>query len=160
MPRIPQPIDVILGPPETGGFVRRPPLILVHLAADPAWNPGIGVWPTHNGKSYFALLDTGADFCAIDAAAASEIGAELKGNGSVRSFGEATRYASNALTQVLLPSAGQVYEARFSVMDFRGAQQPWDVILGRNFLRHCRFVVDGPAGRYTLEWVGAPPTSR
>ena len=79
-------IPVILGPHRAGakdGFATRPPLILVHLAADPDWSPESEAWPASNRKIYYALIDTGADACAIDEAAANEIGAPPTGNGSV-----------------------------------------------------------------------------
>ncbi len=153
-------IDVSLGPPAFGSFADRPPLIAVGLAADPTWHQGKEEWPAFNGKAYGAMLDTGADFCAVDPAVVREIGAEVVGNGDVRVFGGPTKIIGRAQIQVILPSAAQVYETRFGIMDFRGAGQPFDVILGRNFLRHCRFEVDGPRGRYSLEWIGADPASR
>jgi Aspartyl protease len=152
-------IDVILGPPDGGSFATRPPLIIVGLAADPAWTPGEG-WPSSNERAYRALLDTGADFCSIDPMVAGKIGADVKENGDVNVFGGPTKCLGRASVQVLLPSALQVYETRFSILDFRGVGQPWDAILGRNFLRHCRLVVDGPRGRYDLEWIGADPVSK
>src|ERR1700719_3265658 len=139
----------------TNAFARRPPLISVHLASDPTWTPAKKDWPAHKSKIYWALLDTGADFCSIDEAASTEIGAKIVGNGTVHGFTGTTKHAGYTNGQVLLPSAQQVFETRFSVMDFRGAGQPWDVVLGRNFLRHCHFVVNGPAERYDLEWIGA-----
>jgi hypothetical protein len=148
-------INVILGPPNMSGFARRPPLIMVHLAADPTWTTQKGEWPTFNGKIYRALLDTGADACYVDPMVAAQIAADIKENGDVNVFGGPTKCLGRACVQVILPSASQVYQTRFAITDFRGTGQPWDAILGRNFLRHCRFVVDGPRGRYDLEWVGA-----
>ena len=150
-------IDVFLGPPDFGDFARRPPLITVHLAADPAWTPQKEDWPIFNGKTYRAMLDTGADFCSVDQMVAGEISAHVEGNGNVNVFGGPAKISGRARVQVILPSASQVYETRFAIMDFRGVGQPWDAILGRNFLRHCRLIVDGPRGRYDLEWIGADP---
>jgi Aspartyl protease len=150
-------IPVILGPPITGGFARRPPLVRVLLAFDETWTPTKGEWPSNNSKSYLALLDTGADFCAVDPVVADEIGAHVEENGDVKIFGGPRKIPGRAVVQVILPTANEVYETRFAIMDFRGAGQPWDVILGRNFLRHCYLIVDGPGGRYDLEWVGAYP---
>jgi hypothetical protein len=151
----PKVIDVFLGPPDTGGFALRPPLIAVHLAADPGWASKSDDWPAFNGRTYRAMLDTGADFCSLDPEVANEISALVEGNGNVNVFGGPSKILGHARVQVILPSAFQVYETRFGIMDFRGVGQPWDAILGRNFLRHCYFVLDGPRGRYSLEWVGA-----
>jgi len=155
----PKIIDVFFGPPDSGNFAQRPQLISVHLAADPKWRPGEDRWPIINGRTYRAMLDTGADFCSVDQVVVKEIGAEVTRNGDVKVFGGPVKVVGHARVQVILPSASQVYETRFGIFDFRGAGQPWDAILGRNFLRHCHLVVDGPRGRYSLEWVGAESTS-
>jgi hypothetical protein len=155
-----KPIPVFLGPPNEGSFTSRPPLITVHLAADPEWSPQKEDWPIFNGKHYLAMLDTGADFCSVDPIVASEICARVEGNGHINVFGGAARISGRARMQLILPSASQVWETRFAILDFRGAGQPWDAILGRNFLRHCRFLADGPRGRYDLEWIGADPASK
>ena len=156
----PKPIEVFLGPPPLGGFARRPPLIEVYLAADPTWSPGSADPPSSNGRPYRAVLDTGADFCALDHIVAEEIGAEITENGHVNAFGGATKNLGRAIVQVFLPTALQTFETRFANMDFRGAGQPWNAILGRDFLRHCHFVVDGPRSQYHLEWIGAAPAAR
>lgn len=151
-----QTIPVVLGPQRAGDkdtFSRRPPLIAVHLASDKSWKPSSLEWPIHNGRKYFALRDTGADSGAIDKEAASEIGAELKENGYVHGWMGPAQHVKSAIIQILLPSAKRTWENRFAVRDFRGAGQPWDVILGRDFLRHCHFFVDGPSGRYDLSWI-------
>jgi hypothetical protein len=82
-------------------------------------------------------------------------GANVTENGDINVFGGLIKCLGRAVVQVYIPPALQTYETMFAIMDFRGAGQPWEAILGRNFLRHCRFVVDGPRSEYHLEWIGA-----
>jgi hypothetical protein len=43
-----------------------------------------------------------------------------------------------------------------AVMVLPGDARSFDAILGRQFLKYCRLLVDGPNGAYRLEWVGEP----
>ena len=79
------------------------------------------------------MLDTGADFCSLDPAAAEEIGTELTENGHIRGFA-ASRASQYTRAQILLPTAQQIFQTRLAIIDYRGLGQPWDLILGRDFL--------------------------
>ena len=146
-----RPIPVMLGEPISGRpstFTNCPPITLVHVAN--------GDTQEHDGTSYRAMLDTGSDATCIDESVAKAIGAELFGNGIAHGFGNARGGFKKAEVSILFPSANFTYHCRgAAVMDFHGSGgQPFDVLLGRDFLEYCRFSVDGPNGMYRAEIVG------
>ena len=142
-------IPVLLAPPRSGApdnFVSRAPATVVHVAC--------GDTSTHNGKSYYAMIDTGADSSAIDPSVAEATGAVLFGSGIAHGFGTPQATVKAANVSIIFPTINLTYHCpRIAVMDFHMAQQPWDILLGRDFLKHCRFELDGPNGRYRLEWI-------
>ncbi|SRR6266581_2784212 len=147
-------IPVVLGQPRANGtndFAGRPPVTYVHIAPDPRNNS----LPTHNGKSYAALIDTGGEDIAIDSAAAQEIGAQAEYPATVHVMGKSLQTRGIDI-QIIFPSCGLVYRARAAILDFRGAGNKWDLLLGRSFLQKCRLRLDGPKGLYQLEWIDQP----
>jgi predicted aspartyl protease len=150
-----KPIKVMLGNATCSGtdFVTRPPLIFVRVGADTNFDPAIPAWPSTNGKLYYALLDTGATNTAIDQAAANEIGAIISGTARLHGWKGGETHAQVTKIQIVLSEAGAVFCDCAAIRDFRGEGQSWDVLLGRTFLKHCHFGVDGPNSRYYLDWI-------
>lgn len=145
-------IPIVLGPPRQGApndFSARPPLAFVHLSID-VNDP----WNNHSQKGYCALIDTGADATAIDSIAASAIGAQPIGTANIHGWKGAETRVDLVRVSVVFP-VGAIFTTTASIRDFRGDGQPFDLILGRNFLRNCVLTSDGPNAQYQLEWVGA-----
>lgn len=139
-------------------FATRPPVILVGLAAHQELDPSRPTWPASNGKLYYAVIDTGATNTAIDQTAAKEIGATVYRYTRVHGWKGGESETEVTKIHVLLSEAGAVFCDEAAIRDFRGDEQHFDLLLGRTFLRYCRFSLDGPNSRYHLEWIG-PPTS-
>jgi len=134
-----------------GGFTYRPPLVSVHLASDRDWSSERDTWPKHSATTYSALIDTGSDYCGLDQAVADEIEAKPFGNGVVHNWAGTEESVGIASIQIVIPPC-IVFVAEVALSDFRGKGQQWDVVLGRDFLKNCRLLVDGPTARYHLEW--------
>jgi hypothetical protein len=137
-------------------FVTCPPVSYVHLASDREWTIESQAMPRHNGEVYAAMIDTGTDACFVRPDVAAAIGAELMGNGvTAYGIGEPQAGIKRATIQVIFPGPGVVFVATGApVMAFLGDRRSFDLILGRQFLRHCRLLVDGPNGSYRMEWAG------
>ncbi len=151
-------IPVILGQPRSGagmGFTCQPPLTPVHVFASSSWRDDDDSPPLHNGKSYLALIDTGTDSTAVDQAVAHDIDAILEGNGVAHGMGGSVAGIKRARIQILFPSINLTFcSPDAAVLDFRASGQPFDLILGRSFLRHCLLSVDGPNSADRLSWLG------
>jgi Retroviral aspartyl protease len=145
----------MLGRPRSGAaniYATRPPIIHIYVAYDKTWNCRSDGLPNHSAQSFDALLDTGADGTSIDSMLATQIGAETTKRAVVHGH-TGNQIFSGTRVQIVIPTAQVVFCDDAVINDFRGAGSPWDAILGRSFLHHCKMQVDGPAERYYLEWV-------
>jgi hypothetical protein len=153
-----QPIPVALGEPIYGAasdFIKRPPVVHVHLGADPHWSPESTQPLRHSRTTYVALIDTGADAVAIRPAVAAAIGAQPNGSAIAHGMGKSHSGIRIAAIQIIFPTIGIAFQAPDAlIIELPGSARSFDVILGRKFLRHCRLTVDGPNAGYLLEWVG------
>jgi hypothetical protein len=121
-------------------FVECPPVISVHIAADAAWRRESGVFPLHNGQVYTAMLDTGANRIAIRPEVANAIGAVTNGLGVGRGIGGVQDDIKRTSIQVVSLKGGAVFVCLdAAVMALPGDARSFDAILGRQFLRFCRF---------------------
>lgn len=152
------PIPVMLGEPidtVPRSFATSPPVVYVHVAADPDWTPKSARLPRHNGAVYKGLLDTGSDRIALRPNLASAIGAELTGRGTAHGIGGAEATVRRTSIQVIFPGANVCFHSPdAAVIPLPGDARSFDLILGRQFLQHCRLLVDGPNAAYRLEWLG------
>jgi hypothetical protein len=149
-------IPVSLGQCRAGAvddFAGCPPVASVHIAADSHWDTSKGSLPEHNGKIYLALIDTGAESTFIDAAVAAEIDAKPTRYAKVHGIGEPSA-AQGTDIQVIFPGSNLVFKESAAIQDFRGSGNAWGLVLGRSFLQHCRFLLDGPNATYQLHWIG------
>ena len=143
-----RPVPVSLGRPRQGqpcDFAAKPPLIFVHVARDDH--------SPHNGVTYRAMLDSGAESTCVDRELIAECGLEFAGNAMVHGMDNAAKPTTLAKAQIILPAQNVIFVEHVAAVDFRSAGQAFDLVLGRSFLRHCVFEVDGPNERYTLHWV-------
>jgi predicted aspartyl protease len=106
------------------------------------------------GKFYSGLIDTGSDHTAIRPLIAAEIGASPTDMGVVVHGHGSQIQAMKAPLQVIVPSANVTFSCDAVIVDLTGDSRSFDLILGRNFLRHCHLAVDGPACKYRLTWIG------
>ena len=149
-------IPVFLGLARAGqdaDFAGTPPIVHVYVAADTKWQSSKGTLPTHNGIAYRALLDTGAEATIIDPDVAQQVDAPIRGEAIIHGFNQ-THRANAADIQIVFPKINVVFSSRAAITSVRQVGQTFDLILGRSFLQHCRFEVDGPARAYKLCWVG------
>lgn len=135
-------------------FASRPPIIYVYIACDDNWRVDSAVLPKHTRKVYRAMLDTGASGTSIDDQVADKLGiiptderAKLTGFNKVEE-------AKVANIQIIIPTHNIVLAERATLPKLQSIGQQFHVVLGRTFLRHCRFTVDGPDNSYSLCWVG------
>ena len=148
-------IPVFLGPERAGqprDFASRSPVTLVHVACDADWTVNSSVPPNHDGKPYRALIDTGAEGTFIDAQIAQEIGIVATKRAIVHGF-DGSKEVPGADVQIVFPTPNIVFAERAAITSLQSAGQTFHVILGRSFLRHCRFSIDGPSEHYSLCWI-------
>jgi hypothetical protein len=152
------PIPVMLGEPIDGvrrSFATSPPVVHLHVAADPDWTPESARLPRHTGAVYIGLLDTGSDRIALRPSLASAIGAELAGRGTAHGIGGAEATVRRTSIQVIFPKANVCFHSSdAAVIPLPGDARSFDLVLGRQFLQHCRLLADGPNAAYQLEWMG------
>lgn len=134
-------------------FIDCPPIIEVHVSAEPNWSAQSGKPPAHNGILYSALIDTGAEGIAISIELAKAIGAVSSSKALLHGFG-GTQELNGANIHIFIPMQNIVHSTRAVISDLKSAGHTFTLILGRSFLEHCRLVVDGPSGLYKLLWVG------
>lgn len=149
-------IAVSIGKPRNGqptDFAACPPIVNVYIGCDDTWSPDSEELPQHNGVTYLAMIDTGAEDTVIDSEVAQEIGAKNIHTGVIHGF-EGTKQVGGVDVQIIFPIANIAFAGRAGITSFRSAGQTFDLILGRSFLSHCEFFVDGPNDRYRLNWIG------
>lgn len=99
------------------------------------------------------MIDTGAEATVIDSEVAKEIQAENIYTGFIHGF-EGTKQSGGADLQIIFPRENIAFAGRVLITSFRNAGHTFDLTLGRSFLSHCEFFVDGPNHRYRLNWIG------
>ncbi len=148
-------IPVYLGAARAGKpaeFANRPPVTNVYIACDDHWTANSGALPKHERIPYRALLDTGSEGTFIDAQVAQEIGIVATERAMVHGF-DGEKEVAAASIQIVFPVPNIVFAERAAITSLQSAGQIFGVILGRNFLKHCRFSVDGPSRYYSLCWI-------
>jgi hypothetical protein len=153
-----RPIHVFIGEPIDAAprnFITCPPVVGVYLAADDTWTTESTKTPLHNGVIYYALLDTGSDRIALRSHVATAIGAKLRGNGLVHGTAGTHADVMKTTIQIVSITASFIFLCEdAAVTNLPGDARSFDAILGRQFLRHCRLVVDGPNEAYRFEFCG------
>lgn len=147
---------VRLGQPRHGrpkDSASCPPIIDVFIACDTDPTTETTYWPDHNGVQYAALLDTGADLTAIDEQLAREIGITPYRQSVLHGLDVSNKEVGVARVHIILPVQDVVFSDDAYFTSLRATGHSFDIILGRTFLRHCRFSVDGPRNEYSLTWV-------
>ena len=148
-------IPVFLGPArarQPSNFTARAPVTHVYVACDADWTVDSGVLPKHNGTAYRALLDTGSESTSIDAQVAQEIGVVDTVRARVHGL-DGSKEVDAANVQIVFPALNIVFSERAVFTLLQSSGQTFHVILGRSFLRHCRFSVNGPSEDYSLCWI-------
>jgi predicted aspartyl protease len=148
-------ITVLNGPPREGqltDFAAISPVISVWVACDADWTPESPILPKHNAVRYMALLDTGSEGIAVDARIAKDIGVAATERAIVHGLNE-SKEVDAANVQIVLCGHNIVISGRVAITSLGGAGHTFGVVLGRSFLRHCRFSVNGPLEEYSLCWV-------
>jgi len=148
-------IPVRLGPRrvnQDGEFVDRPPLIDVCVSCEASWSTATARLPQHNGIMYPALIDTGSEATAISREIALAIGASQSSPAVLHGF-SGKQQCEAVDIHIVVPSQNLVFSSRAAVTDLSSAGHTFSIVLGRSFLQHCRFTVEGPAATYQLLWI-------
>lgn len=99
-------------------------------------------------KTGRALVDTGASICAIDEGAAVELGLQPVGQSSVSGVG-GTQIHNVYVAKILFPGTPiPALEWTLTGADLK--DQNLLLLIGRDILRHCVLIYNGPLGCYTL----------
>jgi hypothetical protein len=98
------------------------------------------------------MIDTGSEASGIDRRIAEEINAQKALKGTVHGL-EGTFKTDLVSVQVIFPKKGIVFSAPSAVLSLGKSGHNFDFILGRSFLQHCYLTMDGPNGRYSLDWI-------
>jgi hypothetical protein len=116
--------------------------------------------PVPQPLEFSALIDTGAEITCVDSAVAAAIG--LRHTAVAFAFanipatgGQAPAPRYDVGLTVLHPSgAAQLHlvEKQLLVLEVPLAALGYEVLIGRDVLARCRFLYDGPAGRFRLAY--------
>lgn len=123
--------------------------LLVQIGLDRNFLSASGARPQLPDTLWPALIDTGADGNAIDLALAESLAlpvAEQRNIGGVHGLQETNLY----LAQIYIPALDFTMHGQLAGVNLLVAGIPYEVLLGRPFLRHFTMTYDGPTGLVTL----------
>lgn len=150
-------IPVQLGDARLGSltdFASRPPIVMIQIASDEDWNENCGRFPVAKSDTlYRALVDTGSEGTAVDESIAEQLGIVANLPVDVSGYG-GVAHERGARVQLVFPRVGIVFAGGAVITQLHSAGHSFDAILGRDFLAHCRFEVDGHNNSYCLWWIG------
>ena len=125
-----------MGNPRIGSgsqFIDCPPIVEVHVSAEPNCSAQSEKPPAHNGVLYSALIDTGAEGTAISIELAKAIGAVPSSKALLHGFG-GTQELNGANIHIFIPMQNVVHSTRAVITDLKSASHTFTLILGRSFL--------------------------
>jgi len=125
------------------------PVLKVSLGFDPNWNPGLNAPPKLSLADIEALIDTGSEESCIDALLAAQLELPIIDRRVVCGIGsmEVNVHAG----QVFVPALKYTIRGHFAAVPLKEHGHRQRVLLGRTFLRACRFVYDGKSGKVTVQ---------
>jgi hypothetical protein len=95
-----------------------------------------------------ALVDTGASICAVDEESAVALGLQPVGQSSVSGVG-GTQIRNVYVAKILFPGT-PIPQQEWTLTGADLKDQNLLVLIGRDILRNCVLVYNGPMGCYTL----------
>ena len=135
---------------QPGRLVAVGPLVSVAIGYDPDFRPHPGRPPDLPPVQYRALIDTGATATCVDVALANRLNLPVIGESGalagVLGAGQSLEYR----TVIQIPELDAVFTGPVIGVHLSAGRQPYDVIIGRDFLRQLRLVYDGPNGTATI----------
>lgn len=108
-----------------------------------------------------ALIDTGSAFTGVDEHACRSLGLLATDWAEVVHAGGTTQRPSYSLG-IAFPKLGisATFCPEVPSLDLHGGGQPYIALLGRDMLQRMKFLYDGPAGRYIVEYEKNDPPRR
>jgi Aspartyl protease len=110
------------------------------------------VLPKHS-KQVNAMIDTGATGSAVSKDLAEELHLEVIGPEIGIGMDGKPGPVPLRLGHITVPDLSCHWNRQI-LMQTGASQGLYDVIIGNDILQSCIFTVDGPAGRFTLRYVG------
>lgn len=139
------------------GFVNRPgrlvavgPLVSVEIGYDPDFRPNAGLLPAIPAMRYNALLDTGASATGIDVELADYLNLPVIGESGELAGALGVGQSQEYRAVIQIPELNVVFNGPVIGVRLSAGRQPYDAIIGRDFLRRLRLVYDGPSGEVTI----------
>ena len=100
-------------------------------------------------------LDTGSNVTAVSAAILQRLGVPLQYQTTTQTAGGLVAAnvfeVSVGIRDFADPTGPELLESTLLVMELTASLGPVEVLIGLNFLLACRFLLDGPARRFSLE---------
>ncbi len=131
--------------------------MFVQVGFDPDFQPG-AIPPSLPEHPVAALIDTGATYSCIDSGLAEELGLPIIGSTLIASA-HGVQAVNEHLAQIHINNLGITLYGPFDSVHLRAGNQPYDVLLGRSFLRYADMHYEGATGRVVIsrQEVGTSP---
>jgi hypothetical protein len=104
--------------------------------------------PVPTAISGLALVDTGASICAVDESAAIRLGLQPVGQSRVSGVG-GTQMRNVYVGKIMFPGT-PIPPQQWTLSGAELKDQNLLLLIGRDILRHCVLIYNGPQGCYTL----------
>lgn len=130
------------------------PTLPVSVGFDDQFGAGMGKQPNLPPEPLAALVDTGASNSCIDAELAERLRLPIVNQETIGGVGGAM--AANVYwAQIHLPELNASITGPFAGVYLSAGQQPHQVLIGRDFLRHFTMVYAGRAGTVKISTAAA-----
>lgn len=148
MPRVP--ITLALRPGfEHDSNSYRSPVIEIGVGAIPEFTAtGEALNPDAPVVWVRALIDSGADSVTVDSGILNQLGVPSLGITSTTLTPHDERNHDEHAVKIYLPSIGISFEACVTSLSLRNGRRAYDAILGMEFLKHGRLVLDAAGESY------------
>lgn len=101
------------------------------------------------------LIDTGASLSALDESVITSLGLAPRSLISIHTPSTGAAYEKRMTYEALVvlgETVGKPLSKTVTVLSCELATQGFFALIGRDLLRHCRFLYDGPNDSFTLEY--------
>ena len=138
------------GPHGQAKLEQHGPVLGVYIGFDEYFDPDNLVrLPELPGRLWAAIVDTGADFSCIDTGVAKQLSLPVVRREKALGV-TGTAEFDVYLAQIFIPGLNLILHREFMGAKLSSNGQPYDALLGREFLRHLVMHYDGPKGSVIL----------
>lgn len=130
-------------------LARNGPTLLVEIGFDSRYSAETSRRPNIPSARWPALVDTGASASCIDSALAQSLGLPMSGRDNVAGVGGIS-LVDRYLAQIYIPSLNWTIYGPLSGVYLSAGRQPYQALIGRDFLSNFRMTYEGRTGEVIL----------